>query len=404
MPIAFALERRTSPYVPGSIIVKFKDETTRSGIGAATAQVSGELADRSSWADFDIMAIPSDADPESAAAAMRQRAMSNTRNRATATMQCRARTTRSTQTSGTSRRSTWSERGTSSRAPRRASSSPSSIAAWRSGPDERYNSTFAFRLTPFGPLYPALGAGGCAGCRGARARPERIDALRVAARFHLERRNAGRSRRTRHSRRGHHRTAHEQNSGTAGMAYNVRLMPVKVIDGDWDYIFNSPFTGTDDVVARGVRYAADNGANVINLSIGRERRRPRNRGDRCDPLCRQPRLSSSWWPQATRARMATSRIGSRRPRRKSTAWSRSAPSGGRSICATIRRRPVCRTLRPGRRPAAGRHLRRHPAANARSRSARQLLTRVHRAPIRLRMNTSRAPRWRRRMSQASRRC
>ena len=54
------------------------------------------------------------------------------------------------------------------------------------------------------------------------------------------------------------------------MAYNVRLMPVKVIDGQWDDIFNSPFVGTDDVVARGVRYAADNGANVINLSIGRE--------------------------------------------------------------------------------------------------------------------------------------
>ena len=38
----------------------------------------------------------------------------------------------------------------------------------------------------------------------------------------------------------------------------------------WDYIFDSPFAGTDDVVARGVRYAADNGAKVINLSIGRE--------------------------------------------------------------------------------------------------------------------------------------
>jgi hypothetical protein len=27
------------------------------------------------------------------------------------------------------------------------------------------------------------------------------------------------------------------------MAYNVRLMPVKVIDGVWDYIFDSPLWG-----------------------------------------------------------------------------------------------------------------------------------------------------------------
>jgi serine protease len=57
--------------------------------------------------------------------------------------------------------------------------------------------------------------------------------------------------------------------GTAGMAFNVKLMPVKVIDGFWDQAFNSPFIGTDDTVARGIRYAADNGAKVINLSIGR---------------------------------------------------------------------------------------------------------------------------------------
>ena len=57
--------------------------------------------------------------------------------------------------------------------------------------------------------------------------------------------------------------------GGAGMAFNVRIMPVKVIAGDWDLIFNSPFQGTDDVVARGVRYAVDNGARVINMSIGR---------------------------------------------------------------------------------------------------------------------------------------
>lgn len=58
-------------------------------------------------------------------------------------------------------------------------------------------------------------------------------------------------------------------TGVAGMAFNVRLMPVKVVDGFWDAYFGSPFIGTDDVVARGIRYAADNGANVINLSIGR---------------------------------------------------------------------------------------------------------------------------------------
>jgi serine protease len=59
------------------------------------------------------------------------------------------------------------------------------------------------------------------------------------------------------------------NVGVAGMAFNVRLMPVKVIDGFWDAAFDSPFIGTDDVVARGVRYAVDNGARVLNMSIGR---------------------------------------------------------------------------------------------------------------------------------------
>jgi serine protease len=57
--------------------------------------------------------------------------------------------------------------------------------------------------------------------------------------------------------------------GVAGMAFNVRLMPVKVIDSFWDAYFDSPFIGTDDVVARGVRYAVDNGAHVLNMSIGR---------------------------------------------------------------------------------------------------------------------------------------
>ena len=59
------------------------------------------------------------------------------------------------------------------------------------------------------------------------------------------------------------------NIGTAGVAFNVKLMPVKVIGGVWDDIFGAPNEGTDDLVARGIRYAADNGAQVINMSIGR---------------------------------------------------------------------------------------------------------------------------------------
>ena len=56
--------------------------------------------------------------------------------------------------------------------------------------------------------------------------------------------------------------------GAAGMAFNVRIMPVKVLDSDWDFIFSSPEQGTDDVVARGIRYAVDNGAKVLNMSFG----------------------------------------------------------------------------------------------------------------------------------------
>jgi serine protease len=59
------------------------------------------------------------------------------------------------------------------------------------------------------------------------------------------------------------------NVGVAGMAFNVRIMPVKVLDGPWDEAFGSPFVGTDDTVARGIRYAVDNGAKVLNMSIGR---------------------------------------------------------------------------------------------------------------------------------------
>jgi serine protease len=63
------------------------------------------------------------------------------------------------------------------------------------------------------------------------------------------------------------------NIGVAGVAYNVKLMPLKVLSGgsviSWDDIFfpGNP-GGSVAVVAEAIKYAADKGAKVINLSLG----------------------------------------------------------------------------------------------------------------------------------------
>jgi len=271
IPHAHSSSGDTLPYLRGSIIVKFKDDATRGGVAAATAQVAGQITDRTTWADFDIVDIPMDADPETAAAALRARpdvdyAQPRYLNHAMA------------HPNDTLYPNQWNfpaidmERAWDIQP---GASADIIVAVLDSGmafrsATVRYNSRFSFRLTPNGPLYPALGV---------------VDIPFAAA---PELGTSGSSRFV--SPRdfiwnddlpldldghGTHVAGTigqltNNNNGTAGMAYNVRLMPVKVIQGLWDEIFASPFEGTDDVVARGVRYAADNGAKVINMSIGRE--------------------------------------------------------------------------------------------------------------------------------------
>jgi len=68
-------------------------------------------------------------------------------------------------------------------------------------------------------------------------------------------------------------------TGFAGIAYNAKLLPVKVCAADWDWqiimssrgipgFWNEGGGCPDDAILAGVRYAADQGAKVINLSLG----------------------------------------------------------------------------------------------------------------------------------------
>jgi len=261
----------TRAYLRGSLIVKFKDDTPRASMRRATAQVAGELVSSSSGSDFDIVDIPEDADPEAAAAVLRQRedveyAQPRYLNHAMA------------RPNDALYQNQWNfpaidmERAWDIQP---GASSDIIVAVLDTGMAFRsvtleYRSTFNFRVSANGPLLPALGRVvvpfAAAPELGPSGSPRFVaprdfiwnDDMPVDLDGH-----------------GTHVAGTvgqltNNGTGTAGMAYNVRLMPVKVIQGVWDEVFGSPFEGTDDVVARGIRYAADNGAKVINLSIGRE--------------------------------------------------------------------------------------------------------------------------------------
>jgi serine protease len=73
------------------------------------------------------------------------------------------------------------------------------------------------------------------------------------------------------------------NLSLAGIAYHARIMPVKVCASYWDVQFSMSAAGIPgfadpglaggcpvSAIALGIRYAADNGAKVVNLSLGGE--------------------------------------------------------------------------------------------------------------------------------------
>jgi serine protease len=259
-------------YLPGSVIVKFKAGTDRSAAVSSTmAQVSGTSAERPTFADFDIVAVADGMDAGAAAAALQARSdveyaqpryVNHTMYRPNDPLY-----SNQWNFPALDMERAWDiQPGATSNV---VVAVLDTGVAFRNA-TFRYLSSFSFRLTPGGPIYPALGLVDVPFA----IAPELGDRF-VAPRDFIWDDNDP----VDLDGHGTHVSGTlgqltNNGVGVAGMAFNVRIMPVKVIAETWDLIFNSPNVGTDDIVARGVRYAADNGAQVINMSLGREQGGP----------------------------------------------------------------------------------------------------------------------------------
>ncbi|MEZ5283423.1 MAG: S8 family serine peptidase [Vicinamibacterales bacterium] len=264
-----ASRQAQTAFLPGSVIVKYKAGADRSAAVSSTlSQVGGTSAARPEWANFDILTLAAGDDPEASAAALAERsdveyAQPRYLNHAMYRPNDPLYSNQWNLTALDMERAWDIQPGATSEV---IVAVLDTGVAFRGG-TFRYASRFPFRLEDNGPIYPALGL---VDVPFAAAPESARIALRGAARLHLERHGARRSRRPWHAVSGTVGQLTNNGVGVAGMAFNVRIMPVKVIADLWDLIFSAPNGGTDDIVAQGIRYAADNGANVINMSIGRE--------------------------------------------------------------------------------------------------------------------------------------
>ena len=258
----------SATYLPDSVIVKFKDGADRSAaVNSTLSQVSGGAAERPSSADFDLITLGPGVDPEAAAAALAARGdveYAQPRYRAHAmTTPNDPLYSRQWHFPAIDMERAWDINP--------GATSEVVVAVLDGGVAYRdvtirYTAD-AFQLEPGGPTYPALGSVEVPFA----AAPELGPSSRFVAPRDFIWNDTLPVDLDGHGTHVAGTIGQVTNNGVgvAGMAYNVRIMPVKVISETWDDIFESPNIGTDDVVARGIRYAADNGAHVINLSIGR---------------------------------------------------------------------------------------------------------------------------------------
>ena len=346
--------------------------------------------------------------------------------------------TGSIRTSGTCRSSTWRRAGTSSRQPARTSSSPSSIPESPSRPRpcavqrqrvhdrlrrERRSSrqrrhvlsrlgnlTLQFvAATELGPSTRFVAPRDFIWNDDAAARSQRTRDARERHRRPVDEQRGQRPGRRRQRRRhGGRRVQRQADAGQGAQHANGTTSSVR------------PTRGPTMSVALGIRYAADNGAEVINMSLGRTG--PANCGvnpnqSGCAPAVEDAiryavgqGIASSSSPPATHSPRAIRRKWWRRSPRAFRAPSRSPPSTGTEGHALVF--DLRDVYRAGGARRGVRRIRsdgRHSSADAQSRPGRDLrLARprslARRASMRWRISTSSEPRRPRRTCPVSRRC